>query len=346
MMLPENRAEAQRWLDGYRGPSTTQRTYGWGEYPGGMRPPGLPVGSATGVNANGAPNGVGQDRVENARQAMYGQATGRLNDLKGDPLDELISSQLSEVIGGKSSPYDDRTISALMTQATDEGADAEGAAWQDLIDQHVAAGGNPNDPSLLAERRAMLSNRQKGNQSAMNSIRQNANVANFQARQGASAQGAAFNSARNNAITGQSNYLGNLYSRETASTEGGGGGYALPSYSTYRQQAPTWNPAPYQPNYWQPQAQNPVWGQGGGLATGAAATHQPVYGGNTTNRGSDGYQGSYNPPIRGGQGYSEPAGPPAPTRTTNPVVNYGPAFPVGAPLTSQPGSYSFKLTGY
>jgi hypothetical protein len=170
-----------------------------------------------------------QNRVDEARKNMYGLAQGRLDDLKGDPLDALISTNLQQMISGANAPYDSATTNSLITGATQGNADAAGAQYRSLLDDYVAGGGNPNDPAIQAERRSIENNRLGRNQDAQLGILQNANVQNYNARRGAMAQGAGFNSARNSAITNQANYLGNLYSHEYSTAETPGASYSFGS---------------------------------------------------------------------------------------------------------------------
>lgn len=261
-----------------------------------------------------------QGRIEAARTKMYGLAQGRLDDLKGDPMDTLISENLQKMITGEVGPYDDATKNALITGATQGNAEAAGNQYQDLLSSVVATGGNASDPSLMAERNALESQRLKNNQSASLGVLQNANVQNFGARQSAIGQGAAFNSNRNSAITNQSNYLGNLYSKETANVETPAQSYSMPNFAQWQQYSQAPQPAP-QSNYTYNQPQSPVWASshGGSVWAGSGIPNPaPVGSGSGT--------AAYNAP----QGYSDArdypqyGGPPSVANWTMPLAQRQP----------------------
>jgi hypothetical protein len=238
---------------------------------------GQPGGYGTAAGATAA-SGDGSSEEFN-RAKMYQLLSGRLADLKGDPLDAAISQQLMGRINGTSKPYDETTTNAYFTNATDQAAASAQAAAGRLH-------GNPADPSYQAALREIEAGRAGAGQQARLSIDMNAGLANYNAQGQAMAQGGAWNGQRNAAITDQSNRYADTLGRQTFThytpqTGGSFGGWqSFNSNPAYQVQTYMPQPAP-QPTQgggglgdggWKP-----VWDASGGANdaywSGGASTH-------------------------------------------------------------------------
>jgi hypothetical protein len=168
--------------------------------------------------------------VQGARDQTFGLATGRLNDLKGDPVDKLVMQELKNRISGKTNPYDATTKNAMLTQQAQMAAQVE----NNQLAQLSAHGGSVTDPSYQSALREAEAGRQASAQQANLDINSKANLANYDAKTNAVAGLGGFNQQRNAAITGQSNYLSGLYSQVYATHE------TPPSQPAASQAGPTW----------------------------------------------------------------------------------------------------------
>lgn len=146
-------------------PGSTYSPYGTGGYGG--------AGGAGG--AGGGLNGLlpaDDGRRDFVHDDFVNAALGRLNDVQN----------------GTSLPYDAATVNSMMSHATDMNAAAEAQQAQSLREAAAAGGASLNDPSTQAAMRELTSKRQGANMNAAQAIDQEANRANFNARQDANNQ--------------------------------------------------------------------------------------------------------------------------------------------------------------
>jgi len=130
-------------------------------------------------------------------QAILGATEGRATALEADPRTNAAMDFFQGVMGGQNAPYNDTVRSAMLTDASNRSAAAEGAQAGLLRDQMAQNGGSVTDPAGQAAMRELMSRRQGANQNAMNNIDQQANIANFNARMQGGAQLAGVRSAQN-----------------------------------------------------------------------------------------------------------------------------------------------------
>lgn len=206
--------------------------------------------------AKGGP-ATGKARVDEARAKMYGLAEGRLGELRNDPVDAQVIKELQNRISGKTNPYDATTRNALLTQQ----AEMAGQIENNQLARLRSGGGSAADPSYQAAVNEAMAGRQAAAQRANLDINSKANLANYDAKTSAVGGLGSFNMARNQGITGQSNYLGGLYEKETATQEtpGAVNNYQLPDFGTWQQwvgQQQNQAPSPAMPMP-APQAQQP-----------------------------------------------------------------------------------------
>lgn len=142
-------------------------------------------------------------RQEDARNQLFGLAGARVDELRNDPTDQLILDTLRNRIQGEGLPFDDRTVNALLSDASEQAAAAEQAQLANLP-------GRPGDPAFEAARRELLAQRQGRLQDANRAINTQRSLTNFDAVTGALNQAAAVNAARNQAITGADRRLQDL----------------------------------------------------------------------------------------------------------------------------------------
>ncbi len=226
----------------------------------------------TGLGGGMAGGGMGAggdgSSAEYNRNKMYSLLSGRLGDLKGDPMDELISKQLTDRINGTSQPYDATTTNAYFTNATDQAAASAQA-------QAGSLRGNPADPAYQAALREIDAGRASAGQQARLSIDSQAHLGNYNAQGQAMGQGAAFNAQRNGAITDQSNRYADTLGRQSFTSYSPGasfGGwqqynqqpqYQVQTYMQPQQQyQPAQQPAAHQPAWDTSQGQNDSYWQG------------------------------------------------------------------------------------
>lgn len=243
-----------------------------------------------------------QSDANNARIDSLMQ--GRLDQLKGDPVDQMVLAALQQRSGPDAGPYDATTRNAMFTKQAEMAAAA-------MKNQAGHLAGNISDPSYQAQLAQLQSARQKALQSAQLGIDQTANLANYDARGQALGQLGSFNQAHNAAITNQNNSLAGLladrnYASQsdiyggaaggmpgggatyTTTTTLGGGGSFIPFQATYGTDRPAQYSAPAQ-GAWRP-----------GLAGSPAQVHtapsvistpgaQSASGGHTLTTGTYGY---------------------------------------------------------
>lgn len=148
-------------------------------------------------------------------QKVLGQASGRLSELRGDPIDQMLLDQLTGRVTGGDVPYSDSVINAMFAQRSDQAA----AGQQAAVDRLLKAGMNPGDPGFAAALAELESDRQKSMQSLRSQIDSVANLANYDARGQSMGQLAGVNNARNAAITNQNNYLTDLLATQSVSRQ-------------------------------------------------------------------------------------------------------------------------------
>ncbi len=272
------------------------------------------AGRTTGAGTGGT--GYGSSEEAN-RENMYRLLSGRVDDLKSDGMDEAIKAQLMQRISGASMPFDQATKDAHFTAASDQAAATAQA-------QAGRLRGNPADPSYQAQVREIEAGRAQAGQQARLGVDMQANLANYDARGQAMAQGGSWNRGRQGAITGQTNLLAQTlgaqqFTRQTADTSGGGGG-GFGGFQNFQS-----NPA-YQLSTYMPQRApaRPI----GGTPTGTPNNPPPVYGGSQRPVATPGPvrpqaqpAGAYNPMTPGSSynpfgpqrpGYVGPGGPGVP----------------------------------
>ncbi len=177
--------------------------------------------------------GATSDRVEANREQMYGLATGRLGELRNDPVDAEIIRSLQGRATGTDVPFNAATTNAMFTARSEQANAGQQAAVQRLL----RSGLTPGDPAFASALAELESNRQGSMQNARLNVDMNANQANYAARGAALGQLSGVNAGRNGAITNQSNYLSNLYGNETVHEQQGGATSYLPSFQTFQQVA-------------------------------------------------------------------------------------------------------------
>jgi hypothetical protein len=164
-----------------------------------------------------------------ANEAEFlGNARGRVDELRNDPVDAMVLKALQARASGASQPYDATTRSAMFTGQSEMAA----AAMQNqLANLH----GNPSDPSYQAQLTALQGQRQQALQGARLGIDQQANLANYNAQGAALGQTGAFNQSHNAGITDAQRYLGDFLQRQNFASQAdmAGGQAAGPSYSSF-----------------------------------------------------------------------------------------------------------------
>ncbi len=156
-----------------------------------------------------------RNRVENAREQVYGLTGGRLDELRDDPVDRMILEQLQ---GRATSdvPYDDATVNTMMAQ----GNEASAAAFQNQqrhLDRNAGqAGIAVTDPAYQAQMRENKERQTQRNIQTRRDVNAQARVANHGAQGQALGQLGNHNDGVQNRITNQTNNLVGLHAREIA----------------------------------------------------------------------------------------------------------------------------------
>jgi len=145
---------------------------------------------------------------EALQDRIIGGAEGRVQELREDPTDQLILETLRGRISGQDVPFDDATVNALFSQASDQSASAAQA-------QQGRLRGRPGDASFESASREIMANRQLSNQQARQNIGTQRALTNFDAVTQALGQGGAFNQARNAQITDAERFLSQMLSQIT-----------------------------------------------------------------------------------------------------------------------------------
>jgi hypothetical protein len=196
--------------------------------------------------------GIGPDAEMAAnRQKITDLTEGRAGQLANDPRMNQAMDFFGQVLNGSKMPFSEETQRAQLNQQANGTAAANAAQLRALEEAIVARGGSLQDPSFLAQKQEMMSNRQGQNLDALGRMLSQAGIANFNAQaQGANAL-AGIRSGQNNQIN-QMNLAGAGYRAQDfrdVPTGGGTGG----SSSTFTtsilggggSKAPAFNPTAY-----------------------------------------------------------------------------------------------------
>jgi len=215
-----------------------------------------------------------EEEIRGNNDRAQGQVSGRLGELRDDPVDQMLMQQLTGRTQGDV-PYSDTVTNAMMTQRGEQSA----AGQQAAVDRLLRSGMSPSDPAFHAALAQLESGRQGSLQSLRTQIDSQANLANYDARGQAIGQLGGLNAQRNNAITGQANlnadYINSAPVFDFAGgpgSQGGGGG--MPSGGG---QSPAPRPAPGPAPTPAPRpAPGPVQQNGGGMVYGGNRTPTPT----------------------------------------------------------------------
>jgi hypothetical protein len=146
-------------------------------------------------------------RRENVRDELYGRARGRIDEVRGNELDQSIAAELQRRVEGESQPFDDATRNAMLAQQAEMGDAALQAQMRQM-------GGRPGDPGADAQRRALELGRARSAQGAARNIDMQRSLANYQAQGQALSQGSNINRARQAEITDAERFLSSLLGQE------------------------------------------------------------------------------------------------------------------------------------
>ena len=218
-----------------------------------------------------------EEEIRGNNDRAQAQVSGRLGELRNDPVDRMLMQQLTGRTQGDV-PYSDTVTNAMMTQRGEQSA----AGQQAAVDRLLRSGLSPSDPAFHAALAQLESGRQGSLQSLRTQIDSQANLANYDARGQAIGQLGGLNANRNNAITNQANLNADyINSAPVFRFDGGpeagpsvGGGGWMPSGGG---QAPAPRPAPGPAPAPRPApAPGPVQQNGGGMVYGGNRTPTPT----------------------------------------------------------------------
>ena len=215
-----------------------------------------------------------EEEIRGNNDRAQAQVSGRLGELRDDPVDQMLMQQLTGRTQGDV-PYSDTVTNAMMTQRGEQAATGQQAA----VDRLLRSGMSPSDPAFHAALAQLESGRQGSLQSLRTQIDSQANLANYDARGQAIGQLGGLNAQRNNAITGQANlnadYINSAPVFDFAGGPGSpGGGGGMPSGGG---QSPAPRPAPGPAPTPAPRpAPGPVRQNGGGMVYGGNRTPTPT----------------------------------------------------------------------
>lgn len=128
----------------------------------------------TGVQGNPSNSITGP----NGREAAGSSTASSGGGYASDPNSQAAIAYLNKVLSGENLPYDAATQGNMLSQAADMNAAAEQAQGKQMRAQAMAGGASAYDPSMAANQRMLMANRQAGNAQAARDIAQKANVAN------------------------------------------------------------------------------------------------------------------------------------------------------------------------
>lgn len=166
------------------------------------------------------------------KQAAYGLADENIDRLANDPTDAMVRQSLQDVMSGKTTPYNQETRTAFMTGASQQAGAANAQRQQQMIEQAAERGLSANDPSVQAAMRSSQAQQQQGVQDSRLDIAQKANLANFQAQQGATNQLGGYNMQRQNMMTqANQNKQNMLWNQQFNSRD------RMPSFAMFMNQA-------------------------------------------------------------------------------------------------------------
>jgi hypothetical protein len=214
---------------------------------------------------------MGGDPFQEQQRAKIRALTeGRAGELANDPRMNQAMDFFGQVLGGSKLPFSEETQRAQLNQQANGTAAANAAQLRALEEAIVARGGSLQDPSFLAQKQEMMSNRQGQNLDALGRMLSQAGIANYNAQaQGANAL-AGIRSGQNNQIN-QMNLAGAGYEhgfrsdRDEGDFNGGGSSTFTTSIlgGGRGSVAPAFNPTAYL---------NGGTSSGGGLAGGTGRT--------------------------------------------------------------------------
>ncbi len=193
--------------------------------------------------------GMGPDAEMAAnRQKITDLTEGRAGQLANDPRMNQAMDFFGQVLGGSKLPFSEETQRAQLNQSANGTAAANAAQLRALEEAIVARGGSLQDPSFLAQKQEMMSNRQGQNLDALGRMMAQAGTANFNAQaQGANSL-AGIRSGQNNQIN-QMNLAGAGYRAQdfrdvpTGGVSGAGGStFTTSMLGAPAGQAPMFNP--------------------------------------------------------------------------------------------------------
>ncbi len=151
--------------------------------------------------ALGAAAGMSPEQfTEQQRGKIRDLTEGRAGELASDPRMNQAMDFFGQVLNGSKLPFSEETQRAQLNQSANGTAAANAAQLRALEEAIVARGGSLQDPSFLAQKQEMMSNRQGQNLDALGRMMAQAGTANFNAQaQGANSL-AGIRSGQNNQI--------------------------------------------------------------------------------------------------------------------------------------------------
>lgn len=206
------------------------------------------------------------------RDAITKLTEGRAQDILNDPTMRQSTDFFGRVLSGQAVPFSQEVQRAQLNQQANATAQANAAQLRALEDAIVAQGGSLNDPSFLAKKQELMSQRQGANLDALGRMLSQAGVANYQAQ----AQGASALAGIRGAQNAQANAMGlagaGYRAQDFRDTPTGGFGDNGRSFTTTSWSFPPVQPV--QPTGFQGSGWAPNLG-GNGLAGGPGSTWRP-----------------------------------------------------------------------
>lgn len=179
------------------------------------------------MNAASVQQSVPAQSNEQFRQEQIGAirdlTEGRARELADDPRLNQAMDFFGQVVNGSQVPFTKEVQRAQLNQQANGTAQANAAQLQALEAAVVAAGGSLNDPSFLAKKQELNSNRQGQNLDALGRMLSQAQLANFNAQAQGAQSLAGIRSGQNAQINGMNLAGANFRGQEFRDTPTGGG---------------------------------------------------------------------------------------------------------------------------
>lgn len=190
------------------------------------------VGGSSSYSGAGSPSSMPQS-LQDSRNSVLDMTRGRADELKSDPYTMAAMDRLRSMTNGQDAPFTQDVQNRMIGEQTGMNAAAAQAQQGQMRNAAMAAGGSINDPSFRAAQRQTMADRQGANVKSVAGVRNQAQLANFDARFGGANALAAARGGQN-ALINQSlgravDFLSaDTYSKNLAGGMAAGGGGSNP----------------------------------------------------------------------------------------------------------------------